>query len=338
MKTLQTLLFCLIAVTLLTGCAQTGAAQAPALPTLAATAAPSATRTFTRTPPPTLTPTPADTLAPTTAPTRTPVPSVTPTPLPARDPDDWQNWPVIPEGVSPAMIALYQAGLENGNLERRFSKVGDCQNITTYFLANFDKPERYTLDDYPDLQKTIDWYAGSFKRESVAVRGGLNVAAVQNPLFTRSKECEKGENALACELRLNTPSVVLVSYEELWDGDTEKFTRHYENLIQYLLAQKVVPILGTTGNNKDANQIIAELAVKYELPVWNLWAALQPLRNHGIVDGFHLTQYGDIYDFTGAPRLLSGWHMRNLTALQAIDAVHRALESSANGSTFVRPQ
>ncbi|HEY9089281.1 MAG TPA: hypothetical protein VIO36_14015 [Anaerolineaceae bacterium] len=330
MKTLRLSLLLFIAVTLMTGCAQSAAAQNPTPTQAAATAAPSATRTITATPPPTLTLTPEDTSTPIDTPTRTPRPSATVTPLPARDPDDWKNWPIVPEGVSPAMIVLYREGIANGNLKQRFSKVGDCQNITTYFLANFDKPGRYTLGDYSSLQETIDFYSGSFQRESVAVRGGLNVAAVQNSLFTRSKECEKGENSLACELRLNTPAVVLVSYEELWDGDTEKFTRHYENMILYLLEQKTVPILGMTGNNAAANQIIAELAVKYELPVWNLWAALQPLNRRGIVDGFHLTQFGDIFDFTGTPRQLSGWHMRNLTALQAIDAVRRALESAGS--------
>lgn len=331
MKTLKTTLILITVLILCAGCAQASAST----PEPASQTAPANTPTHI---PPTLaasdTPAPAITQTDTVpAPTRTrqatPTPTATPsmTPLPKRDPADWENWPVVPEGVSASMIELYQAGLEAGNDPHRFSKVGDCQNITTYFLATFDKPGRYDLGDYSALQDTIDWYAGSYKRESAAVRGGLNVAAVQNALFTRSKECKKGENPLACEVRANQPSIVLVSYEELWDANTEKYAKHYESLIQYLLERNILPILGTTANNKDANRIVADLAVKYDLPVWNLWAALQPLRRRGIADGFHLTQWGNIFDFTPAPRSLSGWHARNLTALQALDAVHQVVQA-----------
>ncbi len=336
MKPVHRLLLALVALILITGCAGPGAAAS------APTSAPTAVLQPTQTEPRPLaepTPTPTDTAiaptvrvdvtgTPTPRPTRTATTLPTLTSLPTRDPADWETWPVVPEGVSAAMVALYQAGLDAGNLPHRFSKVGDCQNISTYFLANYDRANRYDLGQYTSLQETIDWYAGSFKRDSAAVRGGLNVAAVQNPLFTRSKECKKGENPLACEVRLNQPSLVLVSYEELWDGNTEKYELHYTRLIEYLLEQQVVPILGTTANNKKANRIIAELAVRYDLPVWNLWAALQPLRRHGIVDGFHLTQWGNIFDFSPSQGTLSGWHVRNLTGLQALDAVHRALEQA----------
>lgn len=336
MKPTNRLLLALAALMIIAGCASPGAAAS------APTSAPSAAAQPTPTAPrPLAEPTPSPTgtaVAPTAtavvprAATPRPAKTATARPtqpdLPARDPADWENWPVVPEGVSSAMVALYQAGLESGNLSHRFSKVGDCQNISTYFLANYDRANRYDLGEYTSLQETIDWYAGSFKRDSVAVRGGLNVAAVQNPLFTRSKECKKGENPLACELRVNQPSVVLVSYEELWDGNTEKYERHYTRLIEFLLEQQMVPILATTANNESANRIIAGLAVRYDLPVWNLWAALQPLRRHGIVDGFHLTQWGNIFDFSPSQGTLSGWHMRNLTGLQALDAVHRALEQA----------
>jgi hypothetical protein len=330
MKPLKTTLFLISVLMVLASCAQPPTREPGATaPTAAPTSAPSSPAvqpqsTRTDTTPPTSSPNP--TQKPLKA-TRTITPQPSATPLPERNAADWQDWPVIPEGVSVSMIELYQQGLDAGNAPKRFSKIGDCQNISTYFLATFDKPDRYDLGEYTVLQDTIDWYAGSFKRDSAAVRGGLNVAAVQNALFTKSKDCKKGENPLACEIRANNPSVVLVSYEELWDGNTQKYTRYYESMIQYLLDHKVVPILGTTANNQAANRIVADLAVKYDLPVWNLWAALQPLRNHGIVDGFHLTQWDNIFNFASSARTYSGWHVRNLTALQALDAVHRVLEA-----------
>ena len=68
--------------------------------------------------------------------TETEIPSPTRTPDVRLDPEDWQNWPVVPT-VSAVARAIYEAGLEKGTDPDHFSKVGDCQNITTYFLAPF---------------------------------------------------------------------------------------------------------------------------------------------------------------------------------------------------------
>ena len=49
--------------------------------------------------------------------------------------------------VSARAIALYQAGLAAGNNPRAFSKIGDCQNITSHFLGPFDTPSMFKLGD-----------------------------------------------------------------------------------------------------------------------------------------------------------------------------------------------
>ena len=102
------------------------------------------------------------------------------------------------------MIDVFQRGLARGHDPNKFSKIGDCQNITTYFLAAFDVPGGYQLgQQYAYLQPTIDHFAGSWSRESLAVKGGMNVAAVQNPFWTLSPKpdiCTTGETPLACEI------------------------------------------------------------------------------------------------------------------------------------------
>jgi hypothetical protein len=45
------------------------------------------------------------------------------------------------------------------------------------------------------------------------------------------------------------------------------------------------------------------------------------------VDGFHLTQARDFFDDPG--RMRAGWPWRNLTALQAIDAVWHGVTAPA---------
>ena len=62
----------------------------------------------------------------------------------------------------------------------------------------------------------------------------------------------------------------------------------------------------------------------YEIPLWNFWAAVQSLPGYGLQeDGVHLTWAGNRFD---DPEAMSrGWPIRNLTALQALDAVRKGI-------------
>jgi len=81
------------------------------------------------------------------------------------------------------------------------------------------------------------------------------------------------------------------------------------------------------------NQTIARLSIEYDIPLWNFWLAVQPLPNHGLialdesgkVDMFHLTRREGYYFFNDRIARKSGWAIRNLTALQVLDAVRRGL-------------
>lgn len=250
---------------------------------------------------------------------------------PTLKPDDWQELPIFPSEVSDRMREVYQQGLVMGSDPTHFSKLGDCQNITTYFLAIYDNPDLYSLgEQYQPLQETIDFYAGSWSRQSMSVKGGFNVASVFNPMLSNREFCEKNESPLACELRLHKPSIVLISMEEWWNGDTEKYESYLRKIVETVIEQGAVPILATKADNLEGehaiNKAIANLAYEYELPLWNFWAAVQPITSKGLQkDGFHLTH--GINDFTSSLQLKRGWVQRNLTALQVIDAVRRALQT-----------
>jgi hypothetical protein len=256
-------------------------------------------------------------------------PTNQPTPRPTLGPDDWQNLPVIPTEISQRVREIYQQGLGMGNDPTHFSKLGDCQNIPTYFLAIYDNPDLYTLgEQYSDLQETIDFFAGSWSRESKSVKGGFNVASVFNPIFSDKEVCEKNESPLACELRLHKPSIVLISMEEWWNGDVPKYETYLRRIVETVIEHGAVPVLATKADNLEGdheiNRAIANLAYEYELPLWNFWAAVQPIPAHGLQkDGFHLTN--GINDFTSSTQLKRGWVQRNLTALQVLDAVRKGL-------------
>jgi len=91
-----------------------------------------------------------------------------------------------------------------------------------------------------------------------------------------------------------------------------------------------VPVLATKADNLEGdhliNQALARLAYEYDIPLWNFWSAVQPLPNHGLLeDGFHLSHGANYFDEPA--NLKRAWPVRNLTALQVIDAVWRGLNS-----------
>jgi hypothetical protein len=242
----------------------------------------------------------------------------------------WIDMPVVPTGVSDRARAIYEYGLSLGNDPTRFSIIGDCQNVSSYFLSTFDKPGDYSLGpDYAYLQPTIDYYQGSFSRVSLAVKGGFNAAAVISPLRADPKTCNSGESPLDCELHAWRPSIVIVSMETWWsDKPAEEYDKYMRRVLDRIIETGALPIIATKADNLEGdhaiNATIAQIAYEYEIPMWNFWAAVQPLPGHGLSgDGFHLTFARNFFD--DRVRMKSAWPWRNLTALQTLDAVRNAL-------------
>jgi hypothetical protein len=241
-----------------------------------------------------------------------------PTPDLRLPPEAWQAWPVIPE-VSTRARQVYQRGLALGNDPHAFSKIGDCQSVPASFLGIYDTDRYFFAPEYSYLQETVDYYSGSFNREGESVRGGFNTSSVLLPFWANTEVCQPGENPMACENRIHNPSIVFISLEVWFEGRTpDVYEKYLRRIIEYNLEQGTLPILATKADNVEGdnsiNYTIARLAYEYDLPLWNYWLAVQPLPNHGLdpadAGGFHLN--------------LDGWNMRSFSALQVLDAVHRA--------------
>ena len=259
------------------------------------------------------------------------IPASTATPKPPLEKDAFMRMPVIPLGVSDAMREGYPRGIENGNDPARFAIIGDCQNVSSYFLSAFDNPNDYSLgSEYAYLQPTIEYYQGSFSRLSLAVKGGFNAAAVISPLRADPKLCNAGESPLDCELRAWKPSIVFVSMETWWSQKpAEEYDKYMRKVLDRIIEFGAVPIIATKADNLEGdhaiNNAIAQLAYEYEIPMWNFWAAVQPLPDQGLSDDrFHLTFARNFFD--DPKRMENAWPWRNLTALQSLDAAHNALE------------
>ncbi len=273
-------------------------------------------------------PSPLPSLSPTSS--NTPSPSDTPGPPTSTPyPEPWMNMPVIPE-VSDTAREIYALGLKRGNNPKSFSIVGDCQSVMVWFLGFFEQPDQYSLgDEYAYLQETIDNFKGSFYRERYAVEPGMTVSAALSPLWADPEACYPYETPIACEYRHYLPSIVIISIERKADTMVlEDYEMYLREIIEYFIDNDVVPILSTKADNIEGdwsiNALIVDLAQEYDVPLWNFWRAVQHLPNHGMQpDERHITFARPYFDDPEA--MQHAWPYRNLTALQSIDAVWRAV-------------
>jgi hypothetical protein len=258
------------------------------------------------------------------------IPASTSTPKPPLATDAWKQMPVVPTSISDRAVEIYELGLTLGNDPTHFSIIGDCQNVSTYFLSAFDNPDDFSLgSEYTYLQPTIDYFHGSYSRTSLAVKGGFNAAAVISPLRGDPKSCNPNESPLDCELRVWKPSIVIVSMETWWsEKPAEEYDKYMRRVLDRIIETGALPIIATKADNLEGdhsiNATIAQIAYEYDIPLWNFWLAVQPLADHGLSeDGFHLTFARNFFD--DRARMKSAWPWRNLTALQTLDAVHKGL-------------
>ncbi len=270
--------------------------------------------------PPTASPTP---LRPTltASPTLPPL-TPSPTPLPLHlglDPADWKSWPVLPI-VPERARQIYLQGQALGNDPHAFSVFGDCQSEPEQFWGPYDSDPAARAALPPDLQETAAWFAGSFSRRSPTVRGGTTAGAL---LWTEWHEgmygCSFSETPVDCELRLHRPSFVFIHVGTHWEARNINYLRE---IIEQLMDAGVVPILVTKADNREqderVNEDYAALAVEYDLPLWNFWAAVQDLPGRGVYTRRDRPLQGDIYLTPEAQEV------HRLTGLQALDRVWRA--------------
>jgi len=263
----------------------------------------------------------------------TQMPDPTPIPvLPTLAPGEWQNLSVIPESVSTRVGEIYQKGLALGNNPHSFSKVGDCESSAEWFLGDFDKgADHYSLGQYTDLQAVINHFQGSFNRRSLAAERSFTTASELSPLWANPDLCQSGETPLECEYRIQKPAfaiIMLGTNEALSPIGT--YETNMRRILDMTIARGIVPILTTKADNLEGNgavnEMIVRLAREYDVPLWNFWAAVQPLPGGGLQeDGAHLTYAGNRFDDPFA--MQKAWPVRNLTALQVLDRVWR--EASA---------
>lgn len=219
--------------------------------------------------------------------------------------------------------AIYIRGLALGNNPHAFAKIGDCNSETPWFLTRFDQGE-YDLGPYRHLQSTVDHFAGSFARESVAAWTGNHVWALLDPTWANPAYCLPGETPLECEFRITKPSIALIRLGTNESRSPQLFEDHMRRVITFTLERGTIPVLGTKADRLEGsdaiNEIIRGLAAEYRIPLWDFGRAADHIPGRGLsTDGFHLTYFPP--DYTQPFAVQSGHGLHNLTALMALDAV-----------------
>jgi len=247
-------------------------------------------------------------------------------------PDSWKNLPVIPNSLSQRVRDLYKRGNVSGLDQEAFSKIGDCETSSEYFLAPFDMNVKgYHLGEYSSLQTVILKFEGSFERRSLAAKPSFSVASVLSPFWADPSLCKSEESPIVCEIRIHKPAIMLVMFgtNDVKTSSLAGFEANLKDLLDIAIANNVVPVLVTKADNLEGdssfNTIIVRVAYEYELPLLNFWRAMQAIPAGGLKpDLIHLTYAQPFFD--SPENMQKGWPVRNLTALQMLDFLHEQLE------------
>ena len=240
---------------------------------------------------------------------------------------------ILPPETAVHIREIFARGQEYGRNPHAFSKLGDSAVLISSYLTRFDDPARYTLGEWSFLQPTIDYYAGSFQRYGVATRVGLSSWGVMDPTWANKEFCNPNEVMLACEVRLFNPSIILIHLGTNDVRDDGTFNRNMRDILDYCLEQGIIPILATKadrfeGEGNRNNQILADLAAEYKVPLWDFDAVAATLPDHGLdEDQIHLTAAAK-NDYTDPEIWNSGYPVSDLTALLMLNAVRQTLEKS----------
>jgi hypothetical protein len=211
--------------------------------------------------------------------------------------------------------------------------VGDCSSEHWYFLKPFGWGQ-YNLGAYSNLQPVIDHFSESLSHESQATSNGFNANAVMVDGWGNPAVCQADEAPLGCELRVSKPAVAIIMFgtSDLIVMSAYEFDFYLREIVRLTIENGTIPILSTFPSNLAFpnhtilyNQIVVKVALDNDIPLINLWLALESLPNHGVeADGFHLgEQPNDNSCYLTEDYLRYGYPVRNLVTLRTLDNVWR---------------
>jgi hypothetical protein len=243
--------------------------------------------------------------------------------------------------------AIAALGQQIGRRSDVVLKIGDSNSSpfpTPHFLAPlgsaaFDPIASGLAATHPELLDT--WWDFRTAPNSLAREGQSAWPGLRTPQALAS---------LGGEIKRLNPGVALVmigTNDAMVTRDASLFRVYLGQMVETLLASRVVPVLSTIPDSHYSggayqpilmafNQIIADVADRYTVPLWNAWASLHRLPNHGLqVDGVHLNASPTGAASLWPADLLYAQNARNLQALRLLDWFRERVSRAA---LFAAPQ
>lgn len=246
-------------------------------------------------------------------------------------------------GISSNVRQIFQRGQQLGNRADVFAKVGDSITASGDFLRPI-ADGGLILGTYGYLQPVVEYFSqatardhNSFGSTSVAARAAWTTSDVLNPSLAAPGLCQVGvETPLECEYRLIQPAVALIMFgtNDVHLLDLNAYEANLRRIVEISMDRGVIPVLSTipeqparVGLVAPLNAMIQRVASAYRVPLWHYYEATRNLPNYGIsVDNIHPSVNplapGSAAVFT-PDNLGYGYNVRNLTALQVLDALWR---------------
>lgn len=255
----------------------------------------------------------------------------------------------IVTGISATARTIFLNGQQFGNRANVFSKIGDSITVAPEFLYPIGAG-LYDLQGYSYLQPVIDYFSStaartsnSFANESLAANNGWTTQTVLDPNAANRTVCSITESPLVCEYRNVRPAVALIMLgsNDIVAVPQEVYRANLAMIVQTSIEMGVVPVLSTIPPRSGAegtvvayNQIIVQTARSYDIPLWDYYSSMVGIYAGGLsLDGLHPSTPG-LFPGDLAPaatftpeNLNYGYTMRNLGALQVLDAIWRQVLS-----------
>ena len=271
--------------------------------------------------------------------------------VPAADFRDLPVVPVIDGEMQQNLEQVVALGASLGNRPNVFSKVGD--SITALpFSGSFGPLGAADYNPVASGLSALDPSLEATREEYLAPVDGLG----ENSFDRVSSSAYSGWTSIQAaaqvpgELAAVRPwaELVMIGTNDAISMNVPQYTANLERIVRETLAAGVVPVLSTVPYNDTGtgglrlwtttvNQVVADVADEFDVPVWNFWKALLGLPRDGLADGVHpdASPLGAA-DFNAAS-LQFGYNVRNLTGLQVLRHLGQELQGTAPPDGFVVP-
>jgi hypothetical protein len=151
---------------------------------------------------------------------------------------------------------------------------------------------------------------------------------------TATAPCNEDETPLVCEYRLTKPSAAIIMFgtNDVKLSSLANYEKYMRQIIETSTQMGVIPIVSTippiraswgAGRAELYNVLLIKLAREYNVPLLDYYSAMKTLPFDGLTaDGVHPTLPPMLRTAEFSEKNLQyGYTLRNLTALQALNAV-----------------